>query len=290
MNKPEVVDNTMITTFLECPRRYALFMSGVEESEVPTYFDTGRAWHKALAWLYTTGKDSPIEDKEAKGLEIFLSLGNKEGRDIDHPLHNVEVWKLYLANYPTVPWSVLKAEVGFVLPLAGTSIMVGGALDGYLVWGSKRYVLENKTTGSPLGQSWLSRWNRDRQVTTYTWALRSLTGGGEGVLVNGISLAKSATIRFVQDLQIRDKSQVQEWEDETRYVFGQMERACQQGEWPKLGRWCWGGNGISPCPYRWLCREPLGLGETLKRLPRNLYNLRTGPWEPWKREGSECAT
>lgn len=311
MNKPSSFDNTMLTIFASCQRKFYLFQRGLEAKETPVYFTFGRVWQQALEkWYLTKGG-------VAERLTAAMVFAEREWQDSGSPeagKNNIENLKfmltMYAIEYETEPWELIlhdgRMELGFEFPLEGTPWFLSGAIDGYIDW--KPYgklVLEAKTSGVGLGESYLAQWGFSSQVSQYYWGLLQLLGEPPfGVLMNcaykGVSDKAKVAFKknfdmpegmFARNLEKRSEFKLQEFEKTTKALIEDILREFDRQIWAKTKSVieCSGGIGKSPCQFRRLCLAddyPWNMSD--EQLLGNDLKFRDGPWEPWKRgEGAE---
>ena len=309
---PTRFDNTMFANFESCRRSFYWFWRGLTYKSIPPYFTFGNAFQKGLeAWYLTPG---PIEDRLAAA---FTAAERRwtEDSPIERPgdtLMNLK-WLLtfYSIEYSSEPWEILSSgkeiELGFEFPLRGTEFYLTGALDGYITWEPYgQLVLEDKTTGSWLSDSYLNQWKHSGQVTQYLWGLTQvLPEEPFGVLMNivckrltqkAITEFKSTGISpdnlFARSLEKRSAFELEEFELGALELIQEIRAEWDTWNWRKTKNQlnCSGGMGKSTCPYRRLCLAqayPWELGESDQALLGNDLAWRDGPWEPWLRGKEE---
>lgn len=310
MERPTSFDNTMLTQFASCQRKFYLFNLGLEAKETPSYFTFGRVWQEALEAWYTTEGDIVTR------LGAAYSKADKQWQDAGSPnlgKDNLENMKfmltMYAIEYETEPWKLAtangKMELGFQFPLKGTPWMLSGAIDGYLEWKPYGFlVLEGKTSGVPLGDHYMAQWGFSSQVTQYFWGLTQLLGEAPfGVLMNcawkGVSdKAKAAFHKsfdvpegiFARNLEKRSAFRLSEFERDTILLIEDINREFDRNCWPKTKSTieCAGGIGKSPCAFRRLCLSDIDPWEMPnEQLLGNDLKFRDSAWEPWKRGAKE---
>ena len=308
--RPTSYDNTMLSTFASCQRKFKLFWMGLEHKETPAYFTFGRVWQTALEKWYTAKGAPEYRLGEA------LVLAEKAWQDAGSPMgkrDNIENLKfmltIYAIEYDKEPWEIIlhtvgetpKMELGFEFPLPGTPWMLAGAIDGYIEWGAYgKLVLEDKTSGVSLGDSYMAQWGFSSQVTQYFWGLSQLLPEAPfGVLMNcawkGVS--EKAKLAFQKDLVIpegvfarnlekRSLWRLKEFERDCRLLIEDIQRGFDKGHWPKTKNAieCTGGIGKSPCAFKRLCLAEIDPWELpTEQLLGNDLKFRDSAWKPWER-------
>ena len=273
---PTTFDNTLLSQYEECPRKFYWFLRGVLPSEEPIWFVAGRAWQRALVKWYERPDGEKSErvqecyreiDNEFSASSVSLESLHDEKRN---PENLKNLFDRYVTEFPSEPWEPLAMEVGFVLPFYQSPWMLGGALDGYIDWKSQGlFVLENKTTSSWLNERYRRQWHRDTQITQYFWALRELVENPAGVLMNHASLdipKRSSTKRelFMRHLEYRSEEQMNQFIHRTFDLLNGI-----SAEWLKSpaqsfschGQMCYGKLAFGPCLYAQLCDSDIPFTE-----------------------------
>uniref|UniRef100_A0A6M3LBI6 Putative PD-(D/E)XK nuclease superfamily protein n=1 Tax=viral metagenome TaxID=1070528 RepID=A0A6M3LBI6_9ZZZZ len=309
-DQPTSFDNTILSTFASCQRKFYLFWLGLEHKETPAYFTFGRVWQQALEKWYTT------KGEQAYRLTEAMELAERQWQDAGSPSgtrDNIENLKfmlmLYAIEYEEEDWEIIlhdgKMELGFEFPLQGTPWTLSGAIDGYVEW--PRYgklVLECKTSGVSLTDSYMAQWGFSSQVTQYYWGLTQLLGEAPfGVLMNcawkGVSEKAKLAFKknldipegmFARNLEKRSEFKIAEFEATTKLLIEDILRQFGKMLWPKTKNVieCTGGIGKSPCQFKRICLAdafPWDMSD--EQLLGNDLRLRDGLWEPWKRGTKE---
>lgn len=305
---PTTFDNTMLSTFRLCPRKFYWFWRGVEQTQRPAYFAFGTAWQLGLEAWYLTEGDQPVRFEAAAkaARQFFLDEGV-----IPDDMNNIDklTWLLmwYTLQYPTEFWRPIPneghIELGFRIPLRGTPYYLAGAIDGYISWEPHGFLeLENKTTGMAIGgqvSSYMRQWKCSTQVTQYFWALTQILGDLPfGVLMNcaskritkkDVDLFKNTGAipegLFIRDLQKRSARDLEEFESHKLKEIQDLYSNWADWTWPFTteGRLCAGGTGFGRCPYFILCTSDFYPEEIPNPTSFEGLSWRTESWEPWKR-------
>ena len=310
--RPICYDNTMLSQFASCQRKFKLFWMGLEPVERAVYFTFGQIWQEALEKWYVSKGDTAYRLGEA--IELAERRWADEGSPTvgRHTIENLRfMLTMYAIEYDKEPFEVImrqtesgpKMELGFEFPLPGTPWMLGGAIDGYIHWGAYgKLVLENKTSGIALSDGYMAGWRHSSQVSQYYWGLCQLLPEAPfGVLMNcafkGVSdKAKLAFKKdlvipegvFARDLEKRSPWRMKEFERDCRLAIEDIQKAFDRDHWPKTKDHvqCIGGIGKSPCTFRRLClmeEEPWKM-EVAQLLGPDL-KFREKAWKPWERGG-----
>src|SRR5512139_1392351 len=313
MEIPTSYDNTMLVTFASCARRFYLFWRGLEPVDTPPYFTFGRVWQECLeVWYVTQGStEARLGAVLDHAQKAWGDAGSPQGKR-DNLDNLVFMLTMYAIEYDKEPWEIIargdgaqkKMELGFEFPLQGTPYTLSGAIDGYISW--KPYgklVLEDKTAGVPLNDSYMAQWRFSTQCKQYFWGLAQLLGEQPfGVLMNcawkGIS--DKAKLAFKQKLEIPEGAfsrdlvkfsefEIAEFEFQTYLLIEDIVREFNRRVWPKTHNQleCVGGIGKSPCAFRRLClmdQNPWEMSDIM--LLGVDVKFRGSKWEPWKRGGN----
>jgi len=300
LGPPEIYDNTILSNMTKCPRNLYWFLRGLDYKISPTYFTWGRALGVGLnTWHVTQGKEEPkmrlaraiVAAQEEWEKDNPVEIGDNTWDNLENCL------KLYVEVYGVEePWTMLydTGELGFALPIPGTSISYGGALDAPIVWNPYGILVrEDKSTGGYITDAYLDQWNHASQVTGYLWGLHQVTGEEPfGAYMNIVSKRprKESQDRFYRLLVKRSEWELAQFMRDTVLLIDDIRREYDRWLWPKLGERdpinCAGGMGRSACLYRRLCKtemEPWELEETYDFDQEFLW--REKKWEPWKRKG-----
>jgi hypothetical protein len=300
---PNTYDNTMITSYLKCPRSEYWFLRGLDYMRTPSYFVFGRAlgaalnsWHlmenqeKPKDWRITTAQLAASKVWNSEPVEIFESRPNDTWESL------VSTFHYYVEAYgDKEPWHQLKPEVGFRFPIPQTSLYYAGAIDSYVEWSPYGVLArEDKSTGAYITPGYMAQWYHVSQVTGYIWALHQLVEKPFGILMNVSSKRprKDPLLRFSRELQTRSKWRTTEFIRETTRIADLIRREWDNWEWPKWGERnpysCVGGPGLSPCLYKSLCLQEMLPWEMEEKYNfDDQFSWRKGSWKPWERAGSE---
>ena len=259
------------------------------------------AWHEPPLQEFDSAQDELVV-RSAKALEAGRVIWDLEAPEVGEKSN--DTWEnlqgllgLYVKEYGlSEPWVQLGGELGFCLPIPGSSLEYGGSIDAYLEWPSYGlFPREDKSTGAYIAKTYLAGWNHASQVTGYYWGLRQILEKEPfGVLMNMVSKKprKEPEKRLARTLEKRSEWQVDIFMNETIEAADAIRRQWDPGQWtwPKYGERlsyeCAGGPGKSACMYRRLCMIEMQPWE----LPED-YQFEEGlgwrkeAWEPWERRG-----
>lgn len=312
---PKVYDNTMLTQWLECCRKFYYFWRGLDYLVIPSYFAWGRAWQEGMSAWYGTKGDIEVRLKAA------LAAAEKDWNDSgaieskNDTLENLKyLLMFYAVEYEYENFDIIapngEVELGFEFPafdVQGVTISLAGAIDGYFQWAQYGVGhLENKSTGMYLSDQYMSQWGFSPQVTQYHWGLwKILTEEPFGCLMNCVS--KRLTQKqiqafltdgdvpegiFMRNLEKRSEFELAEFERSSMRIVEDVFREWDRWEWPKCRDpiHCVGGIGKSPCLFKRHCLSDVLPWEMDEGdLLGGDMVWRQDPWEPWKRGGRKDA-
>lgn len=301
---PKIWDNTMRTTGTpSCVRKLYWFLRGYDYADTPNFFAWGRAWHEMQRIWHT----APAEAKATEADALFVAgeaiaagqnLWDEEGAEDSGNTRRSSletIFDAYVEEFPSEPWKVVEGgdERGWVWPIEGTPYFLAGAIDLYIDWpGYKIIPLENKTSGSYLGDSYISQWTFSTQISQYIWGASQTRGEKVfGCLVNmatkNIPGPKSnwKTPRFVRSLETRSDYQLKEFIQTILWDIEYFKECWNNWFFPKTSDQvnCSGGVGKSPCLFKPVCLVDAP-PEEVDPLNFHGITLRKEAWEPWKRK------
>jgi len=302
---PLEVDNTILSILTTCPRKTYWFLRGLDYKSTPRYFIVGRAFGAALNEWHTS-EGTPIMERVGKMLnkaqEIWTAEAPEEPqeggkKEIDSWETLKDTLLAYVDNYGEhEPWRMPydKGEIGFKVPLPGTSVLYCGSIDAPIEWEPYGMLIrEDKTTGAWINQGYLDQWDFSTQVTGYIMAAWILLGEPFGCYMNiaGKKPRKEPSDRFARYLTKRSQWQIDEFVRDTKRLIESLQREWDTWTWPKLGQRnpmnCAGGMGRSRCLYQSLClqeADPWQLEEGFQFIDEFTWR---GKWAPWERDGSD---
>jgi hypothetical protein len=298
LGPPDKYDNTMRTTYKQCPRKFYWWRRRYDYLLRPGYFSFGSAWGKIKqTWYESKGISEDMgTDIWVRDIYAALAEGQKfwdESGSIDdkkgNTRHNLELlWAAYLKMYPTEPFRLVPggAEVGWLWLLPGTDWFLGGSFDAYIDWHPYGTLpLEEKTAGIWLSDFYLRQWSFSSQITQYIWYSTQLLGSVFGCLINiacKLTAKSGETPKFARPLQTRTKDELKEFERDWKQDIEDIHRSWDKWHFPKTTDTvnCTGGIGKAPCLYQGLCLcgIPQKLVDPLA-FPNIILNKE--PWAPW---------
>lgn len=278
---PEVIDNTMRSTFVSCPQKYfrayyqgwaspvesihlragGAFAHGIEVARMAYWGDNLPPEEaldlglRALISHYRGADDQAREEGSAKSLENLLLALDDYFRHYGWSTDQIKPHTL--SDRPAV-------ECRFALPLdidhpeTGQPLLYAGRYDMLGVFQDQLFVVDEKTTGH-LGPSWANNWPLRSQITGYCWAASKHNIPVAGAIIRGISVQKTA-IKHAEAIIYRPGWQMDRWYEQLIRDIQRMINCWKEGYWDwNLADSCSSYGGcpfMTPClsrdPERWL--------------------------------------
>lgn len=306
---PETVDNTIRSTYNQCPRKLYWFLRrfDYDPETKPPYFVWGAAWQEILTVWYNVGTQTtpgthPHMVRAAQALragwDYWDRAGCFESSNNTRKLFELK-WEAYLHEYPTEDFEFTpdSMEVGWRFPLVGTPYFYGGSLDGGGIrWpGVGTLVIENKTSGSYLSDNHIASWRYSPQIKGYCWYASQIMGEDfHGVLMNLMTKMHPGprsnwkTPLFARTIVKLEPWHLEEFETDLRKDIQRIENSFSDWYWPLTTDFnnCTGGAGKAPCLFRHLCLSDRPYYEEDPTRYSGICELQTA-WEPWLRESDQ---
>jgi len=274
-----VWDYTMLSTFLECRKKYYYRMVRHLTPKVTSApLEFGGAIHKALEMWYNSNSMD-------KAIAIFReTYKDREGDSLRTQENGEKLLRWYAKVYAKEPFTLAaKPEIGFVYPIG--DILYAGRIDLPVRWGKELWIVEHKTA-SVLNFNYFKQFDLDFQITGYILCAEAYFGEKcFGCVVNALQpwketkrvteKTKKAEEHFYRDpktrttqLRERFKLNVQRYVRDILWCekeneFYECERKDQ----------CYSYN--SECPFKTLCMY----GEDHRVIERE---YKVEKWEPFK--------
>ena len=269
---PQVIDNTMRTTFVSCPRKFywefirkigpsktsihlhfgACFAAGLETARL-AFYEAGKseadALHEGLLRILSEWGDYEPDERGNKNLPTCLLA--LEAYVEAHPFADDPIQPYITQNgKPAV-------EFTFAIPLdilhpGGEAFLYAGRFDMLGIYNNQLFVVDEKTT-SQLGPSWMNSWDLRSQFTGYCWAAREHNLPVVGAVARGTCiLAKE--IKHADVITYRPDWQITRWYEQLHRDLARMVQAAEANTWDySLADTCTAYGG---CPYKRLCESP----------------------------------
>jgi len=166
-------------------------------------------------------------------------------------------------------------EHSFTLPV-DDGIFFAGHLDRLCIWADNPYVMDQKTTGSTVGQYYFNQFSPDMQMSMYTFGGKAIFKlPVKGVIIDAAQIAVGFT-RFERGFTFRTESQLNEWYDNTMKLVEDTRAMTKENHFPMKLSSCGNYGG---CEFRNICaRSP--------EVRKNFLNAEFKPgwiWSPLDR-------
>lgn len=283
------IDNTAMTTYMTCPRKYDLSMRQhrrrAESGKSPA-LAYGSAWHAVLEAHYKTGGNADV---------VFLALQQAwedHGKVDDHRTLD-RVWLEYnkyvekygspdnetakTVGYPDSPLVEISANVtwdGAVHPYAGK-------IDRIIELQGQYYVEDHKTT-SRMGDYYFKQFELSNQMMGYVWIARMLMPSIHiaGVRINAHCVLKRES-KFQREILSFSDDRLEEWAANYNNWAQQLRNAYETNFFPGNYSACDGK--YSMCEYAGVCSMPPRLRErTLE------FEFEINPWNPLEAKDNDA--
>ena len=275
---PATYDNTMLSTYLECPQKF--FWTHIRELRkigTGVAADFGAWMHTVLAHYYTA-----ILEGEKRSVELMKHCVAEvpawpESADLLDSLYTQATGEFlltaYAEHYKGERLEPTMVEQSFALPIEGQFLYVG-RIDLVGIVESVNSIVDHKTT-TRLGPSFIRKISPNRQGTGYIWALRQYVDDISSFVLNGIRVtANRKNPGFVRTFPAnRMEYDIDKWQKDTLEIIEHILRSYQRRSWIMNTDAC---SNFGDCPYRTLClmrKDPYEL-----RPPGTYEHHR---WEPY---------
>jgi len=272
---PLVFDNTMLSDYRTCPKKFMwAYIRGIRPKVPAVDLHAGIAFAKGLEIArrshFVEGL-SPSRALEEGLLAAWRAYGTFEPPPQKEHKNRLQVGRAlisYLNHYPmdtdylkpTTIGPTNAIEFTFAVPVqlkhpqSGEDLIIAGRCDMIAKFRDSLYVVDEKTT-SRLGRTWSEQWPLRSQFRTYVWAAREFGWPAVGAIVRGIALSKTEIRHAEAIIPIQDWM-IHQWLETTYQTLKQIKESWTNNRWlPVLGDAC---NSYGGCRYRSLClkRDP----------------------------------
>lgn len=276
---PKVLDNTMITTFIECPTRFAwrhlwglvrgigidlhagaTFAKGIEAVR-RYYWSTNSPYRGNIDASLAEGIRAAakewgkveVDDDEVKSfrrvcgaLEYYFCAGDAFMPATDH------IQPLMLDGEPAVEWNFVT-PIDVKHPETGDPFLVTGRFDMFGLLRGERMVIVDEKTTQQLGGQWAQRWRMRSQFTTYLWGAQSYGHKVDTAIVRGVAFYKHH-YGNAEAIIYRPAWHIEMWYENLIRVVTRMVEQWDRGVFDlALGEACASYGG---CMYQDLCDTP----------------------------------
>lgn len=273
---PEVVDNSMLSTFRKCEgAAYYSYLENLSPAGTNVHLHAGGAFAHGMEVVrrsfYVEGK--PEAEAIAAGVvELLRYYGDYECPP-DSPKSAIRMagaLEFYFSHYRlgsdyVKPWtdgngSGIEFSFSFPLPIrhpqTGNPILYYGRFDMLGAHESGGvFVVDEKTTTS-LGSSWVKQWELDSQFTGYVAGAKMYGKPVVGAIIRGVSILKTK-YDTKEAITYRDKWVIDRWYKQTVRDVNRMIEIWQAGmgevNW-QLDKGSCGSYG--GCAFSLLCTSP----------------------------------
>lgn len=272
---PSKVDYTMMSTFDTCKRKYHYRMvRGLVGKRPQVAPEFGRCMHLALDEWYSS-------HDLVKCQELFASVFVEDESDDKRTIAvGHKLLELYSVKYAHEPFTVVKTEMGFDIPLLGSTHLIG-RIDKIIDWAGVIWVVDHKTT-SRLGYAFFNKLKPNMQFDGYVFAARALGYPAVGAMIDALLTAKGLTTPsqlarltpLARDTSDRSDADLEEYLDDVDEILGDMKHCYELDEWHRSTDRC---TDFGECPYRRVCKESQDVRERIIAM-----DYRVEPWDPLK--------
>jgi len=247
---PTVIDNTMISAYRGCERKWWLeFGYGLR----PVY----PSIHLHAGGTYARGLEDFRKAFYGQGLPVSEALhqafigATEEWGDKEWPTDSpksfariIEAIAAYVQEYPPET-DILKphmtalgpsVEFTFAIPIpdtrhpiTGEPLLYGGRFDMLANYRDEMLVVHDDKTCSQLGAQWAKQWHLRSQFTGYMWAAKQYGFDVAASTIRGCCLLKSST-KFGDAITYRPQWMIDEWLDGLIITANQMIQKWEQGQ------------------------------------------------------------
>lgn len=214
------IDNTALTAFMECPRKYlySMVLNRRRSGATKPALAYGTTWHAILEAHYKTGGDTNAVINAAIA-SWQVSENPEDHRTLERALreyenylrawgdHDVETRTLgKTVGYPDTPVVEQATEVWW----PGALHPYAGKIDRIFELQGLFYVEDHKTT-SALGPYYFRQFDPSNQMMGYAWLAQKLTGFPiAGVRINAHAVLKT-TSKFERQTVMFSQARLAEW-------------------------------------------------------------------------------
>lgn len=273
---PRVWDNTMLSTYRKCPRRFMYeFLWNKAGAENNVHLHAGGAFAKGLEVVrkeYFIGKKPFNEALALGGVALIRAYGGFQppkantNKSLEMMLgalgYYFERWPINVGIVPAMLSDKPAIEFSFAVPFPPVKhpetdepIIICGRFDmiGEVNGSSSMRLGEDDKTSGQLGTQWLNKWRVGNQITTYCWGAAEHGIPLSGFSMRGIGLYKRG-YEGIDAITYRKKWQLDEWVRNTQATLEDAKRDWQRGFWS--ANWADACSVYGGCPYLILCESP----------------------------------
>jgi hypothetical protein len=277
---PEVLDNTIISTYAHCQRQsYWNYFQDLHEKRKSIHLHAGGAFADAaekfrMSYYYGEHKGDYTKALHAGFIALTKFYGYDPERDMDEKTIDsnksfegmANAYFSYWAHWHPATDRVQplvgvdgkpSVETSFALPLdvchpvTGDPILLHGRYDLLGTLGGSIYVVDEKTT-KQLGPSWGKQWDMRSQFTGYCLGAMGHDRHVAGAIIRGTAILKTK-ITHAEVIVYRPQIMLDNWYNDINYLVEQMIESWKAGRWLTTGSFSGACGSYSGCPYKNLC-------------------------------------
>lgn len=267
---PEVIDSTMLSDYLACPRKFAWsYMRKLQLAKPSIHLHFGGVFASGLDAARQSFWGSQLGEWEslAIGFRILCLKWGMEDLEAFPPktfFTCVELLVYYteihpFATDPIQPYlrqdGSPATEFTFAIPLetlhpdTHQPIFFAGRFDLLGQYNDQLFVVDEKTT-SQLGPTWLSQWNLRGQFIGYCWAAQQYGYPVIGAVVRGLCI-RSTGFDHAEPIVYAPHWLISEWHQHIEHTISRMILDWKANYWDKnFDNACTHYGG---CQFRTLC-------------------------------------
>jgi len=149
-----------------------------------------------------------------------------------------------------VPFRLHLGDIDLFAP-SGEEFLLCGYLDKIVIWNDGIYIVDQKTTKSPLDDTYFKQYNPHNQMTLYSIAGKTvLEHEIDGVIIDAAQILVEGT-RFRRRPIPRSTEQLEEWLVDLKYYLKEAITYAIDNHWPMRESSC--GFGRNQCTFRPVC-------------------------------------
>jgi hypothetical protein len=279
MQLPQHIDSTMMNCFRSCPMKYYReYVQGLRPPGISIDLHAGACFASALEevrkQIYGHGK--PLGDALVLAqARFFVEWGDVEPPEWKRTAKTKDrVWEAVEAYFqhhspltdhiqpykkadgsPTLEYTfaIPLTDEDFPLHPDGSPFLYAGRFDMIGQYQSNPCIVDEKTTGSSIGQKWAYQWDLRSQFLGYLWACRTNGINVNTVVVRGIAIQKEQIV-FAEAIKLYSDHLVNKWYEQLRRDMWKI-LECHNNNYfdYNLGETC---TAYGLCPYMTSCASP----------------------------------
>lgn len=267
---PETIDNSALSAFRSCPRKFQLEYLEHWKPKTPNiHLHAGGAFARGLEVareeFYVKGANPELS--VARGVAAmldFYGMFDAPEESVKGPdrmagamVYYFDQWKLQDDNAipSTFPTGKRGIEFSFLEPLpinhpsTGNPLLYSGRFDMVVDYAGGRFGEDDKTA-SQLGATWSRQWEMRAQFTGYCWGARESGYPIDGMLVRAVSILKRG-YDHAQTVTYRAPWVIERWMEQTLRDLKRMVRMWEEGYFDyNLDESC---NAFGGCVFKQVC-------------------------------------